>query len=147
MNQQFNAAAVACTRRPLSAIHHLQCVSPAAKYASRRPSSVMWLEEEGEFYVPDFLSDGEHKIDPALFAAAEEHARFLREAEGYIDEAMHLADVLRAAMGDAGDGRAMQVDTVLAIVREKLTEAHARLDDYDSKHLNLFIACASQKKK
>jgi hypothetical protein len=103
------------------------------------------VAEEGEIYVPDLLADEDFEPGPALCDAADEHARDLREAERYIDEALHLADVLRAAMGDAGDRRAMQVDTVLKIVGEKLGQAHARIDEHDASHVNLFMAYAELK--
>lgn len=147
MNQQAIAAVRAGIRPSRSAVHHLHCASPVAKNALPPPTTVMRLEEDGEFYVPDFLFDDDFEIGPALFDAAEEHARDLREAERCIDEALNLADVLRAAMGDAGDSRAMQVDTVMAIVREKLSRAHARIDEYDASHLNLFIAYVELKKQ
>ncbi|MEX2495109.1 MAG: hypothetical protein WD448_03415 [Woeseia sp.] len=147
MNQQAIAAVRACRHPGLSTVHHVHCVSPVAENASRLPTTVMRLEEDGEFYVPDFLFDDDFDIGPALFDAAEEHARDLHEAERCIDEALNLADVLRAAMGDAGDSRAMQVDTVMAIVREKLSRAHARIDEYETCHLNLFIAYVELRKQ
>ena len=104
------------------------------------------VAEESEFYVPDLLSDDDFDPGPALCDAADEHARHLREAERYIDDARNLADVLRAAMGDAGDSRAMQVDTVLKIVGEKLGKAHARIDAHDTSHMNLFMAYVELKK-
>lgn len=146
MNQQAIAAVRAGIHPIRSTVHHVPCASPVADNAAL-PTTVMQLEEDGEFYVPDFLLDDDYEIRPALFDAAEEHARDLHEAERCIDEALNLADVLRAAMGDAGDSRAMQVDTVMAIVREKLSRAHARIDEYETRYLNLFIAYVELKKQ
>ncbi len=140
MNQEAIAAVGARTRPGRSTVHSLHCAGPAAQHASPATTTVMWLGEEREFYVPDLLSDEDFEPGPALYDAAEEHARYLREAERYIDDALNLADVLRAAMGDAGDSRAMQVDTVLKIVGKKLSKAHARIDAYDTNHMNLFMA-------
>ena len=103
------------------------------------------VAEESEIYVPDLLSDDGFDPGPARMDAADEHARHLREAERCIDEALHLAEVLRAALGDAGDSRAMQVDTVLKIVGERLGEARARIDEHDASHMNLFMAYAELK--
>lgn len=117
--------------------------SLALQYALPAATAVMRLEEEGEFYVPDVLSDAGFEPPPALYDAADEHASCLREAERDIDDALHLANVLRAAMGDAGDSRAMQIDTVLRIVGRKLARAHARIDEHDARHLKLFMAYAA----
>ena len=103
-------------------------------------SAAMQLKEEGEFYVPDLLSDARYDPEPASFSAAEAHCRRLRKAERHVDEAMLLSQVLRASMGDASDGRAMQIDTVLKIVEKKLRKAHLQIDRYDVSHLNLFLA-------
>ncbi|MCG8369090.1 MAG: hypothetical protein MJA32_01100 [Proteobacteria bacterium] len=105
------------------------------------------LAEESEIYVPDLLADDGFEPASALYAAADDHAAGLREAERCIDEALHLADVLRAAMGGAGDRRAMQVDTVLGIVGQKLSQAHGLLDEHDTRHTNLFMAYAKTRER
>ncbi len=98
------------------------------------------VEEEGEFYIPELLSNEDYEPRPALYFAAEAHARRLRKAECHIDEALNLSQVLRASMCDAGDSRAMQVETVLKIVEKKLSKAHFLIDKYDASHMNLFMA-------
>ena len=98
------------------------------------------VEEEGEFYVPDLLANEDYEPRPALYSAAEVHARRLRKAERHIDEALNLSQVLRASMCDAGDSRAMQVETVLKIVEKKLSKAHCQIDRHDASHMNLFMA-------
>ena len=98
------------------------------------------LEEEGEFYVPDLLHDEEHEPKPGLHAAADAHTRRLHKAERHVDEALLLSQVLRASMADAGDRRAMQVETVLRIVEKKLRKARSQIDKHDARHVNLFMA-------
>ena len=147
MNHEATAAMGAATLPGRFPVHYLHCANPVSGMTAQRSATVLQLDEEGEYYVPNLLADDSFEFDTAMFDAAEEHASSLREAEGCIDAALNLADVLRAAMGDTGDSRAMQVDTVLTIIREKLTKAHARLDDYDTNHLNLFIAYTQLKNK
>lgn len=102
----------------------------------RRPTLV---REDRDFYIPDYLSDRE-KTRPDHYAAADDHARDLREAERYLDDALNLAGTLRAAVEEAGDSRAMQVDTVLKFIEESLSRAHAAIDRHDTRFMNLFLA-------
>ena len=104
--------------------------------AGRRPTLV---REDRDFYIPDYLSD-KNKSRPDLYAAADDHARDLREAERYLDDALNLAGTLRAACEDVGDSRAMQVDTVLKFIEESLGRAHAAIDRHDTRFMNLFMA-------
>lgn len=105
----------------------------------------MEVNEEREFYVPELLSDPTYEPRPEAYAAAEAHGRRLRRAERLVEEAALLAEVLRLAMGDAGDARAMQVDTVVGIVERKLRKARAAIDGQDTRDLNLFLAYAELK--
>ena len=100
----------------------------------------MQLREEGEFYVPDLLSDPEYLPPLATCSAAEAYGRNMKKAERHIDEARLLSQVLRTSMGDACDARAMQVDAVLDVVDKKLRKARLRMDRHDTRYLNLFLA-------
>lgn len=75
-----------------------------------------------------------------LYHAADEHARHLRRAQGRLEDVLNLAGVLRGSIGDEGDSRAMQAETVLKIVERKLNKALNPLDRHDSRHRNLFFA-------
>jgi hypothetical protein len=57
-----------------------------------------------------------------------------------LDDAENLVAVLMASVEYETDSRAMQVETVLKIVREKLREAHGRIDRQDARHQKLFAA-------
>ena len=105
----------------------------------------MQVREEAGSYVPDLLSDPDYEPRPGTCAAAEAHARRLRRAECLIDEATLLTEVLRSAMGDASDARAMQVDAVTRIIGKKLRKARADIDRQDTRDLNLFLAYAELK--
>ena len=118
---------------------------PAYVLAGRSGRVGMLLAEERECYVPELLSDPDYEASPDVYAAAEAHGRRLRRAERLVNEAGLLAEVLRAAMGDAGDARAMQVDAVMAVMAKKLCKARAELDRQDTSNLNLFLAYAALK--
>ncbi|HZD51793.1 MAG TPA: hypothetical protein VE175_01995, partial [Woeseiaceae bacterium] len=98
------------------------------------------VREEPEDYLPDRLSDPDDAADPALIEAADAHAKDLREAMASLDDAENLVAVLMASVEYETDSRAMQVETVLKIVREKLREAHGRIDRQDARHQKLFAA-------
>jgi hypothetical protein len=100
------------------------------------------LAEDKGFYVPDLLADADFEPRPALWDAAEAHAGSLRNAEHHIDDALNLARVLRAAIREDGDSRAMQADTVLRLVEKKLDRARRQIDRHDASHVNLFLAYA-----
>lgn len=102
----------------------------------RRPTLV---REGRDYYVPDYLSDRD-RTRPDLYAAADDHARDLREAERCLDDALNLAGTLRSAFENAGDSRAMQVDTALKFIEESLSRAHAAIDRHDTRFMNLFMA-------
>lgn len=104
------------------------------------PSSVAeWqVREDKASYIPDFLSDED--FDPELHAAADEHAKHLRKAQAYLDEVYNLVGVLLASLGDEGDSRSMQAETMLKIIERKLDKAHDRIDRHDRRHTNLFHA-------
>ena len=110
-------------------------------------SSATHLEEEGEFYIPDLLSNEDYEPRAALYSAADAHARRLRKAGRHLDDVLNLSQVLRASMCDAGDSRAMQVETVLKIVEEKLSRAHAQFDKHEASHVNLFMAYMDLREK
>ncbi len=114
--------------------------SPFSQFATGERTAAMQLREEGEFYVPDLLSDPEHRPSPATCSAADAYGRHLKKAERHVDEARLLTDVLRASLGDDYDGRAMQVDTVLEVIDKKLRKARLRMDRHDARYLNLFLA-------
>jgi len=105
----------------------------------------MQLREEGEFYVPDLLSDADGLPPPAIASAAQAYGKHLQKAERHIDEARLLSEVLRESLGDACDGRAMQVDAVLEVVDKKLRKARLRMDRHSRRYLNLFLAYADLK--
>lgn len=113
-----------------------------SRFANGESATAMQLREESEFYVPDRLSDPEYRPPPAMRSAAEAYGRHLRKAERHVDEARLLSEVLRASVGESCDGRAMQVDAVLDVVDKKLRKARLRMDQHDTRCLNLFLAYA-----
>ncbi len=129
----------------------LQCRIEAATYRldadecdEAAPCSVAkpyaQAREESEFYVPEHLRDPEYEPRPGLYAAAQDHARHLLEAERLVDKALALSQVLKASLLEAGDERATQADAVLELVEQQLEQARALLDEHDASHANLFMA-------
>jgi hypothetical protein len=96
--------------------------------------------EDGDFYIPDFLTAEPYRSRPQVYSAANDHAGELRKAQQQLDDVLNLARVLRASVQGESDSRAMQADTVLKIVEKKLSKAHALIDRHDARHLNLFMA-------
>ncbi len=144
-------AAANTVRKALHESQPLRCntrrpayVTGRLKLRPDRTATVLPLAEEGEFYVPDMLSDD--AVGAELLSAADKRGRGLRKAWSHIGEARLLSEVLRASMSDDYDSRAMQVDTVLRIVEKKLGKAYAQIDRHDRSHHNLFVAYADLKK-
>jgi hypothetical protein len=104
------------------------------------PFAARQVREEGEYYIPDFLSDKDREADPEFFAAADDETEGLRQAMAYLDEAVNLVAVLMASMEEDADARAMQAETVLKIVEKKLNKAHTRIDRQERRYRNLFLA-------
>ena len=98
------------------------------------------IREDGDFYIPDFITADPYNSRPKVYSAANDHARDLRRAQQQLDDVLNLARVLRASVQGEDDGRAMQADTVLKIIEKKLSKAHAFIDRHDARHLNLFMA-------
>jgi hypothetical protein len=98
------------------------------------------VREDGDFYIPDFISADPYKSRPKVYSAANDHAQDLRRAEQQLDDVLNLVRVLRASVQGEDDGRAMQADTVLKIIEHKLRKAHRLVDRHDARHLNLFMA-------
>ncbi|MEM8683368.1 MAG: hypothetical protein AAGF72_08065, partial [Pseudomonadota bacterium] len=104
-------------------------------------TSADWqIREDRSFYVPDFLSDKNDDTDPRTYTAAKEHAAHLHKAEGLLCDTKDLVELMRAAISDEHDARAMQADTALAVIEEKLREARLCIDEHDRHHTNLFLA-------
>jgi hypothetical protein len=108
--------------------------------ARPRPAADWQVREEGEYYIPDLLTDEDYEPDPALSDAADAHTEAQREAMALLDDAENLLGVLLASIEYESDSRAMQADAVLKIVKKKLKKAHVRIDRQEGDHRNLFLA-------
>lgn len=104
------------------------------------PAAARQLREEGEYYVPDLLTDEDYQPEPAHSEAANADTEGLVEAMALLDEACNLVAVLKASMEEVGDAQASQAETVLNIVEKKLNKAHRRIDRQEQRHTNLFLA-------
>jgi hypothetical protein len=98
------------------------------------------LKEDPEFYIPDYIAGERGTSCPDLYAAADDHAGDLRNAERYLDDVRNLTAVLRAALQEADQSFAAQADTVLKIIEKLLSKAHRCIDRHDTRFMNLFMA-------
>ncbi len=105
------------------------------------------VREDEEFYIPDLLSDAEYDASPKAYVAFADHAKHLHKAEGLLDEAWNLVRLMLAAIGDAGDSRAMQTEAGLKVIEKKLSKAHTRIDRFHPRYTNLFLAYFELKDK
>ena len=108
-------------------IHHLY----ASKYQ---------LREDRGFYIPNLLSDPEYDANAEAYSALSQQAKYLRKAEGSLDDAWNLTRLMLASLGDEGDSRAMQIEAGLKVIEKKLSKTHARIDKHDTRYTNLFLA-------
>jgi len=118
----------------------MNAVYRLAEHAESAIEGLRRIREDGDFYIPDFMSADPFKSRPKVYSAANDHAGNLRKAQQQLDDVLNLARVLRASVQGEDDGRAMQADTVLKIIERKLSKAHASIDRHDARHLNLFMA-------
>jgi hypothetical protein len=118
----------------------MNAVYRIAEHARSAIEGLRQIREDGDFYIPDFITSDPFKSRPKVYSAANDHAGDLRKAEQQLDDVLNLARVLRASVQGEDDGRAMQADTVLKIIEKKLSKAHAFIDRHDARHLNLFMA-------
>ena len=105
-----------------------------------RPRENWEVREDREFYIPDFLSDEHDDTNPKAYALAADHAKHLYKAQGLVGEALNLAGLMLASLGDEGDSRAMQTETGLKVIEKKLKKAYNRIYNHDRRHTNLFLA-------
>ena len=98
------------------------------------------VREDRGYYVSDLLSDKDYDPDRQVYAAAEDHATHLRDAEHLLNDALNLVGLMLAAIGDDCDSRAMQSEIALKIIEKKLRKTHRRIDQHDRRHTNLFLA-------
>ena len=107
---------------------------------NQTPLAVRQVREDGEYYIPDRLTDEDGEADQALVEAALAYTRKVRDAQGLLDDAINLVGVLLDALEQDADTRAAQSRTVLEMVVECIHNAHARIDEQESQDQNLFLA-------
>jgi hypothetical protein len=98
------------------------------------------VREDGEYYIPDRLTDEDGEADQALVEAALAYTRKVRDAQGLLDDAINLVGLLLDALEQDADTRAAQSRTVLEMVVECIHNAHTHIDGQESQDQNLFLA-------
>ena len=119
----------------------------AFSYPRIETRAVWQVREDSGYYVPDLLSDKDYDPDRQAYAAAEDHATHLRDAERLLNDALNLVGLMIAAIGDDCDSRAMQSEIALTIIEKKLRKINRRIDQHDRRHTNLFLAYCGLKDK
>ncbi len=105
------------------------------------------VREDKGLYVPDILSDEDREINSAAYTAAHDHAKYLRKAELQVHRALNLVGLMREAIGDNCDARAMQTETALTTIEKTLRKAVRLVNKHDRRHTNLFLAYVGLKQK
>ena len=82
--------------------------------------------------MPDLLSDKDYDPDRQMYAAAEDHATHLRDAERLLNDVLNLVGLMLAAIGDDCDSRAMQSEIALKIIEKKVQKTHRRVDPWSA---------------
>jgi hypothetical protein len=111
-----------------------------ARLAGRIGRAAWQVREDRESYMPDFLSLKLSEISPELRDAADKDARHLRRAQRNLEQAINLVGVLLSSLEDVGDSRAMQAETALKVIEQKLDKALTRLDKHATRHSKLYFA-------
>ena len=133
-------------------IHYLSdCRLDPSDYAFSYPhieARADWrVREDRGYYVSDLLSDKDYDPDRQVYAAAEDHATHLRDAERLLNDALNLVGLMLAVIGDDCGSRAMQSEIALTTIEKKLRKAHRRIDQHDRRHTNLFLVYADPKEQ
>ena len=127
------------------------CRLDTGDYAFSYPrieASANWqVREDRGYYVPDLLSNKDYDPDRRAYAAADDHATHLRDAERLLNDVLNLVGLMLAAIGDDCDSRAMQSEIALKIIEKKLRKTHRCIDQHDRHHTNLFLAYVDLKEQ
>ena len=97
-------------------------------------------EDKARYEVPDLLSDTSYDTDPNAYKAFSEQAEDLHAAEDLLGDAWNLVGLMLTSVGETGDARDMQTEAGLKVIEEKLSKAHARIDEHHTHYTNLFLA-------
>jgi len=127
--------------RPLNFLKAREfAISRFKRGSAHRPLAVLQVREDGEYYIPDRLTDEDGEADRALVEAALAYTRKVRDAQGLLDDAINSVGVLLDALEQDADTRAAQARTALEMAVECIHNAHARIDEQESQDQNLFLA-------
>ena len=105
------------------------------------------VREDPGVYTPDPPTDADSNSGPKAHTIAEDHAKHLYGAQRLVGEALNLSGLMLASLHDECDSRAMQIQTTLKVIENKLKKAYNRIDRHEVRHTNLFLAYVDLKKK
>lgn len=108
---------------------------PAEQYAYRPRRNALQAVQR----VHKLINTGYRQVIDADLSAYFDtipHAELMRcvARDATLCNAKDLVELMRAAISDEYDARAMQTDTALAVIEEKLREARLCIDEHDRHH-------------
>ena len=105
------------------------------------------VREDPGVYTTDPLTDADADRSAKTHTTAADHAKHLCAAQRLVGEALNLSGLVLASLHDEGDGRAMQIETAVKAIENKLKKAYNRLDRHEVRHTNLVLAYVDLKKR
>ena len=105
------------------------------------------VREDPGVYTTEPLTDADSDRSPNISTVESNHAEHLSGAQRLVGEALNLSGLVLASLHDEGDGRAMQIETAVKVIENKLKKAYNRLDRHEARHTHLFRAHVDLKKK
>ena len=105
------------------------------------------VKEDAGVYTTDPATDADADSSAKTHTTAADHAEHLNGAQRLVGEALNLSGLVLASLHDEDDGRAMQIETAVKVIENKLKKAYNRLDRHEARHTHLFLAHVGLKKK
>lgn len=105
------------------------------------------VREDPGVYTTEPLTDTDAEANPEFSAIESDHAEHLNGAQRLVGETLNLSGLVLASLHDEGDSRAMQIETAVKVIENKLKKAYNRLDRHEVRYTNLFLAYVDLRKK
>ena len=105
------------------------------------------VREDPGIYTTEPLTDADADRSAKTSAVESNHAEHLNGAQRLVGEALNLSGLVLASLHDEGDSRAMQIETAVKVIENKLKKAYNQLDRHEARHTHLFRAYFDLKKK
>jgi hypothetical protein len=94
-------------------------------------SNIAHFDGHARFHAREDRGGYDTDSDSDARDAAADPAEPLYRAQGLVGDALNLAGLLLASLEDQGDTRAMQIESAVSVIEEKLAEAFRQLGEYE----------------